>query len=182
MLLRRALFSPLHLRFQRRFLAETSDDVLATSLRDIARSGARVMELQLRNSNDLVCHQLMCEFVGDACICRLSLALERVPRLQHLDLSHNQLRALPDAVYTLQNLKTLNVQENQLTILSTDVEKLMDLETLDVQYNKLKTLPVKQLETLTKLKTLRVVGNFELIEQLETLKMSKQLKEKIIVE
>ncbi|CAI5734796.1 unnamed protein product [Peronospora destructor] len=181
MLLRRAL-SGLHLRFQRRFVAETSGYVLATSLRDIARSGVRVVELQLRNSNDLVCHQLLCEFVGNACACRLSLALERVPRLQHLDLSHNQLRALPDAVYALQNLKTLNVQENQLTTLSTDVEKLIELETLDVGYNELKTLPVEQLETLTRLKTLRVVGNFDLITKLETLKMSKQLKDKVVME
>ncbi|CAH0518638.1 unnamed protein product [Peronospora belbahrii] len=181
MLLRRA-FMPLFLRFKRHCLSKTSELVLATSLRDIARLGARVKTLQLHKSNDLVCRQIMCEHLSDACACRLALALERVPQLQCLDLSNNKLRTLPDAVYTLQHLKTLNVQQNRLTTLSTDVEKLTELEMLNVCDNELKTLPVKQLETLEKLKTLQVVGNYDLIQNLERLNMSEQLKAKVVLE
>ena len=140
------------------------------------------MELQLRHSTDLVCRQLMCECVGNTCVCRLSLALARVPRLQHLDLSMNQLPVLPDAVYTLAKLKTLNVRDNHLTTVATDVAKLTELETLDVRYNELKTLPVAELETLPRLKTVRVDGNAELVAHLETLPMSKQLKDKVVME
>ncbi|KAF1784984.1 Leucine-rich repeat domain, L domain-like [Phytophthora cactorum] len=158
--------------------------VLATCLRDIARSGARVVELELPKSGDLVCRQLMCEHVGDACACRLALALERVPRLQRLDLSNNQLRALPDAVYALQSLERLDVQQNRLTTLSTDVQKLTQLETLDVRHNQLKTLPVQQLQTLPKLQTLQVAGNVELIQSLKDgqLKMADELRNKIVLE
>ncbi|KAG7385760.1 hypothetical protein PHYPSEUDO_001113 [Phytophthora pseudosyringae] len=184
MLLRRAL-TPLRVRLPRRALSDAPAVVLATSLRDIARSGARVVELQLPKSGDLVCRQLMCEHVGDACACRLALALERVPHLQRLDLRNNQLRALPDAVFALQSLEALNLARNRLTTLSTDVQKLTQLETLDVSHNQLKTLPVEQLETLKELQTLRVAGNDELIRAIEdaqTLKMSEHLRNKILLE
>ncbi|KAK1941412.1 putative serine/threonine-protein kinase roco5 [Phytophthora citrophthora] len=182
MLLRR-LLTPLQLRVSRRAFSDVSTPVLATCLRDIARSGPRVVELQLSKSNDLVCRQLMCEHVGDACACRLALALERVPRLHALDLSNNQLRGLPDAVFALERLQTLDIQRNRLTTLPMDVEKLIELESLDVSYNQLKTLPVEQLETLKNLKELRVAGNEELIQAIEdqTLSMSEQLRDKIIL-
>lgn len=119
---------------------------------------------------------------GNICACRLALALERVPRLQRLDLSNNQLRALPDSVYALQTLETLNVQLNRLTMLSTDVEKLTQLETLDARHNELKILPVKQLVTLQRLKRLHVAGVPDLIQNLEMLEMSEQLKAKVVLE
>ncbi|EGZ22345.1 hypothetical protein PHYSODRAFT_496570 [Phytophthora sojae] len=181
MLLRRVV-TPLRQRFQRCKFSDSSTCVLATSLRDIARSGARVEELELSKSGDLICRQLMCEHVGDACACRLALALERVPRLRRLDLSANQLRALPDAVFSLQNLATLDLQQNRLTTLPPEVQQLAQLEALDVSHNQLKTLPVQQLETLSKLKTLRVAGNAELIGSLETLDMSEQLRAKLVLE
>ncbi|ETK82933.1 hypothetical protein F441_12030 [Phytophthora nicotianae CJ01A1] len=182
-MLRRALeqlrvHSPCH------SFSTASTALSATCLRDIARAGARVVDLQLPKSGDLVCRQLMCEHVGDACACRLALALERVPRLQRLDLSNNQLRALPDAVYALQSLATLDVQHNRLTLLSTDVQKLTQLKILDVRHNQLKTLPVQQLEALSKLQTLRVAGNTELLQSLEDgqLSMSDELRNKIVLE
>ncbi|EEY54845.1 uncharacterized protein PITG_08406 [Phytophthora infestans T30-4] len=180
MLLRSAL-TPLRIRLSCYSSSTVSTAVSATCLRDIARSGARVVKLQLSKSSDLVCRQLMCEHVGDACACRLALTLERVPRLQRLDLSNNQLRDLPDAVYALQSLETLDLQQNRLTSLPTDVHKLTQLETLDIRHNKLETLPVQQLETLTKLQTLRVAGNTELIQSLKDgqLSMSDELKKKI---
>ncbi|KAL3670347.1 hypothetical protein V7S43_004657 [Phytophthora oleae] len=182
MLLRR-LLTPLQLRASRRAFSDASSTGLATCLRDIARSGPRVVELQLPKSSDLVCRQLMCEHVGDACACRLALALERVPRLHALNLSNNQLRGLPDAVFALERLQTLDIQRNRLTTLSMDVKKLTELKSLDVSHNQLKTLPVDELETLTKLEELRIAGNEELIQTIEdqTLVMSEQLREKIVL-
>uniref|UniRef100_H3GEG4 Uncharacterized protein n=1 Tax=Phytophthora ramorum TaxID=164328 RepID=H3GEG4_PHYRM len=180
----RCSLSPLRLRVQRRNFSDRSAVNSATSLRDIARSGARVEQLELRKSGDLVCRQLMCEHVGDACACRLALALERVPRLQRLCLADNQLRALPDAVFALRRLQALDVQRNRLSALAADVQQLAQLETLDVSHNALKTLPVAQLETLQKLQTLRVAGNLELIQALQSgeLELSDELRRKIVVE
>ncbi|TDH70099.1 hypothetical protein CCR75_008219 [Bremia lactucae] len=156
---------------------------IATCLRDVARHGSCITELQLSKSSDLVCRQLMCEHVGDACSCRLALALERVPHLRHLDLSRNQLRMLPDAVYALQSLKTLNVQQNQLTTLSTHVQNLTQLQTLDMRHNQCKTLPVQQLETLERLQTVRIGGNKHLIQALENqeLMLSDELLHKLVL-
>jgi Leucine-rich repeat (LRR) protein len=178
----RRLRAPLRLRSQRCNFSSTSSTVLATSLRDIARNGARVVELQLPKSSDLVCRQIMCEHVGDACACRLALMLERVPHLQLLDLSNNQLRALPDAVFALQELETLELGQNRLLELPTDVKRLTKLQTLDVSHNQLASLPLEQLETLTKLKMLRVAGNKELMQRLEEMDMSEQLRAKLVLQ
>lgn len=158
--------------------------VVATRLRDVARSGARVRELKLSNSPDLVCRQLLCEHVGDACACRLALALDRVPDLAQLDLSQNRLQALPDAVYALASLSTLDVQQNRLTTISSDIAKLTQLQTLDVRHNRLTTLPVDELETLPLLQTLRIRGNDALIQRLQTrhLELSHALRTKIVLD
>ncbi|RLN44555.1 hypothetical protein BBJ29_007223 [Phytophthora kernoviae] len=157
----------LPVRFQRRNFSHSSATELATSLRDIARSGSLVRELQLSKSGDLICRQLMCEHVGDACVCRLALALERVPRLQQLILANNQLRALPDVVFALSSLSYLNLKQNRLQALSTDVSKLTELEILDIRDNQLETLPVQALEGMHKLQELKIAGNPTLIRALE---------------
>uniref|UniRef100_M4BCE6 Disease resistance R13L4/SHOC-2-like LRR domain-containing protein n=1 Tax=Hyaloperonospora arabidopsidis (strain Emoy2) TaxID=559515 RepID=M4BCE6_HYAAE len=174
--------SPLRLHTQRCFASITPDPTSASSLRDVARFGARVLSLDLQSSEDLICRQLLCEHVGDACACRLALALERVPMLQRLDLSNNRLQALPDAVYKLQRLEWLDVRQNNLMMLSTDVANLTQLQTLDVRYNNLETLPMEQLETLEKLKVVRVTGNSDLIRTFESLKMSERLKATFVLE
>uniref|UniRef100_A0AAV1TKX0 Disease resistance R13L4/SHOC-2-like LRR domain-containing protein n=1 Tax=Peronospora matthiolae TaxID=2874970 RepID=A0AAV1TKX0_9STRA len=174
--------SPLRLLAQRRFASLTPDPISASSLRDVARFGARVLSLDLQASEDLICRQLLCEHVGDACACRLALALERVPMLQRLDLSRNRLRALPDAVYKLQRLEWLDMRQNNLTMLSTDVANLTQLQVLDVRYNKLKTLPVEQLETLETLEEVRVTGNSDLMRTFESLKMSERLRATFVLE
>ena len=178
----RALSSRFQLIPRRLFTSATTDNLSATSLQDIARFGARVVSLDLRTSNDLICRQLLCEHVGDACACRLALALERVPRLRRLDLSNNRLRALPEAVYALQHLEWLDVRQNCLSTLSTDLAKLTQLQTLDVRSNKLKTLPIEQLETLEKLETICVTGNVDLIRTFESLEMSERLRATFVLE
>ncbi|KAG7395634.1 hypothetical protein PHYBOEH_003391 [Phytophthora boehmeriae] len=179
---RRLLRSPL--RFQRCNFSHSSAPELATSLRDIARSGALVRELQLSKSGDLICRQLMCEHVGDACVCRLALALERVPRLQQLILANNQLRALPDAVFALSFLSHLDLKQNRLQVLSTDVSKLTELEFLDIRDNQLETLPVQALEQMPKLQALKIAGNPTLIRALEDEKLdvSDELRAKLSLE
>lgn len=132
---------------------------VARSLRDVARDGPRVRELQLPASEDLVCRNLMCEHVGDACACRLALVLERVPQLQTMDLSQNQLRALPDSAFQLLQLTRLDVSRNALMELSPRIAELQALEVLDVRANRLAQLPERALLALPKLREVRVTGN-----------------------
>ncbi|TYZ57665.1 hypothetical protein PybrP1_012518 [[Pythium] brassicae (nom. inval.)] len=101
----------------------------------------------------------MCEHVGDACACRLALVLERVPQLHAMDLSRNQLRALPDSAFQLPHLTRLDVSRNRLTELSPRVAELQALEVLDVRANRLERLPESALLVLLKLREVRVGGN-----------------------
>ena len=70
--------------------------------------------LNLSASDDLLCKNLMCEHVGDPCICRLSAVLDKLPSLEHLDLSNNNLSALPEVLSRLPKLITLDLRGNHL--------------------------------------------------------------------
>lgn len=65
----------------------------------------------------------MCEHVGDPCICRLSAVLDKLPSLEHLDLSDNNLSALPEALSRLSNLKHLDIRGNQLHEVPSDLQQ-----------------------------------------------------------
>ncbi|OQR94779.1 hypothetical protein ACHHYP_00922 [Achlya hypogyna] len=108
--------------------------MIAKSLREAATHTTAVRKLLLRKSEDLVCRNLMCERVGEACVCKLSLVLERLPELTHLDVSGNKLGALPPAVAALRNLTELDVSGNRLKSLPS-LAQLTALETLRVEDN-----------------------------------------------
>ncbi|RLN91539.1 hypothetical protein BBJ28_00015798 [Nothophytophthora sp. Chile5] len=155
----------------------------ARSFRDVARVGAAVSSLQLPQSPDLVCRNLMCEHVGDACACRLSLVLERVPQLQRLDLSNNALRALPASTFSLQELTQLDASHNQLTALPDAVAQLQALERLDLRANALQSLPVAALAALPRLQELQIARNPVLLAALETqeLRLPPELRAKLVL-
>ena len=74
---------------------------------------SRLPGLKLTGSSELICLNMMCDKVGQTCLCRLSMVLDRLQHLQHLDLSGNQLDRLPE-VWHLRGLKTLDVSDNNL--------------------------------------------------------------------
>lgn len=150
---------------------------VARSLRDVARDGKAVQELLLPKSDDLVCRNIMCEFVGSSCACRLALVLERVPQLERMDLSNNQLRLLPDPVFALTKLTHLDLSQNALTTISERIQELSALEVLDLRQNQLTQLPEQALDALPQLREIRVSGN-----PLQTPPESHALRAKIVHE
>ena len=74
--------------------AAASPHSTATSLSQAVRQAETVDSLDLQRSPDLLCVNLLCEKVGDPCICRLSRVLERLQHLQRLNLANNQLISL----------------------------------------------------------------------------------------
>ena len=65
----------------------------------------------------------------------------KLVELQYLDVSHNQLTALPDSIKNLARLKKLYVYSNQLTELPNNIGHLPRLQSLNVDHNQLTALP-----------------------------------------
>ncbi|KAL1520309.1 hypothetical protein AB1Y20_021900 [Prymnesium parvum] len=110
----------------------------ATSLAEAVRT--RASALRLRRSTELLCDNLMCEKVGQTCVCKLSMALERMKQLEHLDLSDNHLDRLPE-VWRLEKLRTLDVRSNRLETLPEQLALAPALRELRVEGNPLRGVP-----------------------------------------
>ena len=90
----------------------------------------------------------------------MSLSLERMPALTHVDLSDNCLPVLPDAVFSaLPALSELHAGGNALAALPASLRGAAALEVLDVRGNRLEALPLEVLEGLPWLRRLHVAGN-----------------------
>ena len=131
----------------------------ARSLAEAFTLRATATTLLLPASPDLRCMNLMCERAGQGCACRLSLSLERMPLLSHLDVSDNSLPQLPDALFMLPRLRELRAPRNALSSLPAALAGAALLEVLDLRWNAFATLPVAALEALPALRELNVEGN-----------------------
>ncbi|KAJ7315645.1 GTP-binding protein of the rab [Desmophyllum pertusum] len=79
--------------------------------------------------------------------------------LTTLILSHNRLAQLPEIVVELINLIRLHVDSNQLYLLPTSIKQLKKLQVLDLSNNKLKILCIEDISSLKHLEELYVGGN-----------------------
>ena len=78
----------------------------------------------------------------------------QLTQLQSLDLSDNQLTAVPDAICQLTQLQTLNLSDNQLTAVPDTIGQLTQLQHLNIYKNKLTIIP----ETIGQLTQLWEIG------------------------
>lgn len=108
--------------------SSASKTTTAASLGQAVRNAATVETLSLEASPDLLCMNLMCEKVGDPCICRLSVVLEKLHQLEGLNLSGNKLISLPDSIGQLQRLRYLDLSNNKLHTLPKSIQYLKQLE------------------------------------------------------
>jgi len=86
----------------------------ATTLTQVVKLGGKVTSLSLKASKDLVCINLMCEKVTEACICRLERTLQKVDPalLISVDVSDNQLHELPPSFRLLTALEKVDISGN----------------------------------------------------------------------
>ena len=75
--------------------------------------------------------------MGDPCICRLSLALEKAAdTLEELSLAGNRLTVVPASIASLHRLRRLDLQGNQLTVAAVqDLRLPASLEHIDIRGN-----------------------------------------------
>ena len=125
------------------------------SLLEANRSPA-MKALDLRSSPDLQCVNMMCEKVGEACVCRLSRVLEKNGQeLRSLCLADNKLTQLPGVVFELPNLQVLDLSGNALHEIPEAVVNMKSLKVLDVTGNPIKGVPkagAKQLYGLVEIR------------------------------
>ena len=77
----------------------------------------------------------------------------RIPHLNYLDLSHNQLESLPESFGLQFHLRTLIIRHNKLKSLPKSFVHLVKLEKIDLSNNLLKELPedIGKMEAISKL-------------------------------
>ena len=88
----------------------------------------------------------------------LPTSLQRLNKLEVLNLDRNKLRELPAGIGDLIELRNLSVSNNQLVDLPTSMQKLGELEKLNLCNNKLTELPAG-IGDLKELSWLYVSGN-----------------------
>ena len=96
---------------------------------------AALQVLTLSAAEDLICNNLMCEKLGDPCVCKLSVALNRMKILERLDLSNNRLVTVPEAICTSQlpHLSYLNLANNSLSSVPAELFKMPSLKVRALQ-------------------------------------------------
>jgi len=103
--------------------------------------------LCLRRSPDLKCANLLCTKVGEPCICRLGVVLQKLVSVKALSLSENDLTEIPSSLWELHQLHFLDLSRNLLVDIPGDIGKLQNLQQLDVSGNPLqRPLPTQLLE------------------------------------
>ncbi|RUS89596.1 hypothetical protein EGW08_002614 [Elysia chlorotica] len=90
----------------------------------------------------------------------------RLPHLSSLDLSHNQLRVLPESFGLLFHLAEIHMQYNRLAALPESFLHLVKLEKIDLSHNEIRQLP-ENIGNMEKLSRLNVSHN-----KLKTLPLS----------
>ncbi|CAI5930226.1 unnamed protein product [Closterium sp. NIES-64] len=110
-----------HMPCQQHLDLTASDDLQCTNLMcpKVRCGGARWGEVgrgrAMWRVGGLCCTNLMCPKVTEPCICRLGVALSRLPRLTSLTLAHNGLEALPESLSSLTSLRHLDLSHNRLS-------------------------------------------------------------------
>ncbi len=85
-------------------------------------------------------------------------SIQKISRLEVLNLSNNQLSILPKQIGELKSLRSLKIAANKFSLLPPEISELINLEELYLSDNQLTDLPVG-VEKLSKLKTLQIKGN-----------------------
>lgn len=115
---------------------------VARSFREASKLNS-ITSLDLSSSDSFICKNMMCEYVGGSCICRLALWTHqnqtKLSTLQSLNLANNELVRLPDTIFELKSLEYLDLSHNKLEMLPKNVTQLSSLTTLDLRGNPLST-------------------------------------------
>lgn len=126
----------------KRLLTEYSSKFRAVSrLRQANLEPETVESLSLEKCEDLVCKNLMCEKLGEVCVCKLarwsSINGPNLTNLKCMDLADNGLSVLPDSVFDLTQIQYLNVSRNSFTEFPVGIKRLKNLKVLDISDNDL---------------------------------------------
>lgn len=109
--------------------------------------------------------------------------LEAIPKkiiqfknLQVLNLANNYITNLPDEIFELKNLQVLNLEENRLTKLPKEIDRLKNLYNLNLTRTKIPSIP-ESFSNLKKLKILNLSWNGLKDDSLKSVFKLKQLQD-----
>ena len=119
---------------------------IAKTLNDIVRlrKSKDIIEISLKNCDDFICRNMMCEMVTETCLCKIDKAiamLEHPLSIETFDISFNNLTKVPPSISLFKNLKVINLSNNRLEQFPADVlqdvakDNFKMLEVLDLRNN-----------------------------------------------
>ncbi|GFS01023.1 protein flightless-1 homolog [Elysia marginata] len=129
-----------------------------TSLQTLVLDNNPLIHAQLRQLPVLTALQTLRMKNTQRTLNNFPTGLDTLTNLQEVDLSHNNLPRVPEALYKLDSLKRLNLSSNEITELSLMIDIWTKMETLNLSRNKLKAIPTS-LHKLVSLKKLYLNGN-----------------------
>ncbi|XP_041364511.1 protein flightless-1 homolog isoform X2 [Gigantopelta aegis] len=129
-----------------------------TNLQTLILSNNPLIHAQLRQLPALTALQTLQMRNTQRTLANFPTGLDTLTNLQDVDLSHNDLPRVPEALYKLISLKRLNLSNNCIQELSLMIDVWVNLETLNLSRNKLICLPMS-LHKLVSLKKLYVNCN-----------------------
>jgi Leucine-rich repeat (LRR) protein len=135
--------------------------IVATSMRQaLLAPPKQVQVLDLSRSEDLICNNLMCEKLGDPCVCKLARFLEQHDwhALEELRLAGNGLSSAPPAFFR-PSLRVLDLSHNRLSTIPQEIERCHNLISLILNDNALQVLPWDSLRKLKRLEFVQVTKN-----------------------
>jgi len=106
-------------------------------------------------------------------------SVANLKNLSRLDVSHNELRELPEGIYELEHLAEIHASNNQIGSIDANVSKLTSLKVLSLNVNKIELIP-SELSECHKLKELHLQDN--LIKDSRLGKLLKQCHTKAVLD
>jgi Leucine-rich repeat (LRR) protein len=92
-------------------------------------------------------------------IAELPQDIDKLKKLEELNMSANYLKNLPTSFANLDNLKDLDLYDNDFDVFPEEITKLKNLDKLDLSFNNIKEIPDSIANLANTLQSFRIGGN-----------------------
>lgn len=91
-----------------------------STLKQSINNPSKATYLNLSNSSELICRNIMCQNLENTCLCRLAVIFETThfPYLNSIDMENNNISYFPSFLLSLPTIKYINLRNNNISSIS----------------------------------------------------------------